>query len=241
MSTTSRLHVGRRVLVVDTLPSTNDYARRLTAGDVVRAREQTAGRGQYGRSWVSPADSGVWLSAVVSPPAELCRPVVLTAWAAVAVAEAVRPLVNRQPAVKWPNDLLVKGKKIAGVLIERQGATVIAGVGLNVRQTQADFDAAGLPDAGSLQTVSGSEFDLDAAAEALVDSLEREYVALIGGELSTLESTWKWRIGLLGRPVIATLHDGREVSGRLTEMAFDGVVIESRAIAPEQIRSLTPS
>ena len=104
------LHVGRRVLYYDELPSTLPVAAALAAdpatdGVAVLAGVQTAGRGQYGRSWLCPPGAGVLLGVLLFPPPPLRRPAVLTAWAAVAVAETVRRLTDFYATIKWPNDV----------------------------------------------------------------------------------------------------------------------------------------
>src|SRR5262245_42686943 len=146
--------VGGRVLLYDCLDSTNALALSLASdpasdGRVLVAREQTAGRGQHGRSWQSPPGTSVLLSAILFPPPPLRRPAILTAWAAVSVCDTVRDVAGLDATIKWPNDVLIGGRKACGILIEQRGGTVI-GIGLNVRQTAAIFEAAGLPDATSL-------------------------------------------------------------------------------------------
>src|SRR5207245_2431978 len=109
--------LGRRVLVFDQLDSTSTYAAGL-AGDpandgmVILAREQTAGRGQHGRTWSAPAGSSVLLSVLLFPPPELRRPAILTAWVAVSVCETILKLTGLQAKIKWPNDVLIRGKKV---------------------------------------------------------------------------------------------------------------------------------
>jgi BirA family transcriptional regulator, biotin operon repressor / biotin---[acetyl-CoA-carboxylase] ligase len=240
-------HIGRRILVFDHLPSTNDYAASLVnesdaAGTVIRARSQSAGRGTFGRTWHSPADAGVWVSVILDPPAHLRRPAILTAWAAVSVAEAIRPVIGRQPRIKWPNDVLIGRKKVCGLLIE-QGRYTIVGIGLNVNQTADDFAAAELPDATSLTLVIGRPQDVDAVAADVIAALDREYELLLNGELTTLEACWKWRVGLLGRMVKVECYDGRRHHGRLLEMAFDGLDVltpdgDRTRIIPEEIRQI---
>lgn len=240
-------HIGRRVLVFDELPSTNDHAAAIAhepdaVGTVVIARAQTAGRGNYGRCWHSPRDAGVWMSVIVDPPVHLRRPVVVTAWAAVSVAEAIRAVIGRQPKIKWPNDVLVGRKKVAGILVEQKCRTVV-GIGLNMNQSQDDFVDAELPDAVSLSIVTGRIFDLDEVAAAIIDCLDREYDSILNGELAMLEACWKWRVGLLGRPVELECHDGRQVTGRLVEMAFGRMELDtgegnSAILLPESVKSL---
>jgi BirA family biotin operon repressor/biotin-[acetyl-CoA-carboxylase] ligase len=235
-------HVGRRVLLYDSLPSTNDLAAELAEdGLVVVADFQTAGRGQYGRAWQSRPGASLLMSVAIRPPAEVRRPVVLTAWAAVAVAEAVRELTGVQARIKWPNDLLVRGKKVCGILIEQRDA-VVCGIGLNLNQTADEFAEAGLPEADSLGAVAGWPIERDAALEAVVLRLDEEYDRLVGGELVPLESDWKWRVGLLGRPVVAELADGTAAAGRLRDLRFDGVELDGgRVLTPEFVRQLRPA
>jgi BirA family biotin operon repressor/biotin-[acetyl-CoA-carboxylase] ligase len=247
---TARL--GRRVLVYDSLDSTNTAAARLAAEDpaadglAVLARFQSAGRGQYGRAWHSRPGSSLLLSAVFTPPSEVKRPVVLTALAAVAVAEAVYALSGMQSRVKWPNDLLVRGKKVCGLLIEQHGAAVVVGVGLNLAQTADEFEAAGLPGATSLALLTGRAVAVRDAAEAVLRRLDAEYARLLAGESVAVEADWKWRIGLLGRQVAVEMNDGSTVAGRLHEMGFDGLELEVadglfRVVKPESVSHLRPA
>jgi BirA family biotin operon repressor/biotin-[acetyl-CoA-carboxylase] ligase len=235
--------IGRRVLVFDSVESTNTVAAGLagpeTDGLVVLADFQTAGRGRFGRVWQSRPGSSLLMSVALQPPAELRRPVVLTAWAAVAVAEAVFALTGVQAKVKWPNDLLVRGKKVCGILIE-QAAGVVVGIGLNLNQTAEEFEAAGLPEATSLGVVAGNPIDPRAAAGVLIRRLDAEYDRLLSGERVAVEADWKWRTGLLGRQVTVELTDGTTVEGRMHEMGFDALEVEIatgfvRAIVPETV------
>ena len=107
-------HIGRPVYWFDELDSTNAFAQALPAGAAVIADHQTAGRGQYGRTWTSRPGTSLLLSLVLDPPTELRRAVVLTAWAAVAVGESIRQITGQQARIKWPNDVLVAwGEKFA--------------------------------------------------------------------------------------------------------------------------------
>ncbi|HEY2783714.1 MAG TPA: biotin--[acetyl-CoA-carboxylase] ligase [Fimbriiglobus sp.] len=237
-------HIGRPVYWFDELDSTNAYAQTLSAGAAVIADHQTAGRGQYGRTWTSRPGASLLISFVLDPPAEWRRAVVLTAWAAVAVGETIRRLTNQQARIKWPNDLLVRGKKICGILIE-QGRSLVCGIGLNVNQSAEEFAAAGLPEATSLAIVGETAFDLRAVATAAIHSLDEGYDRLVSGEIPLLESEWKWRTGLLGRSVVAELADGTTTAGRLRDMSFDGIELDAgdgavRALIPEHVRQLRP-
>lgn len=236
-------HIGRRVLVFDSVSSTNELALNMPEGVVVMAREQTKGRGQYGRSWHSGKDAGVWLSAIPSPPAHLRKPVILTAWAAVAVAETVRSIINSTPTIKWPNDVLVNEKKIAGVLIEL-GQRAITGIGLNVNQTTDQFTAASLPDATSLAILSRQPWDCDVVAKNLIYHLDREYGWIVDGNLQSLQDRWREYLGLLGQSVQVHLHSGSATNGTCLRLDFESVTIAQAngqilSFLPEQIRNIS--
>jgi BirA family biotin operon repressor/biotin-[acetyl-CoA-carboxylase] ligase len=235
-------HVGRPVFVFDEVDSTQTVARALPPGSAVIADRQSAGRGQYGRTWTSRPGASLLLSVVLDPPPELRRAVVLTAWAAVAVGDSIRQLVGWTPRIKWPNDLLLNGRKVCGVLIE-QGTTVVGGIGLNVNQTAEQFAEDGLPDATSLAVVTGSPIPVRDVAKTVLRSLDEWYDRLLAGDWSTLEAAWRAGTGLVGRPVIAELADGTAVPGRVWDMGFDGIELDAgagavRVLVPEHVRQL---
>jgi BirA family biotin operon repressor/biotin-[acetyl-CoA-carboxylase] ligase len=239
--------VGRRVLVFDELESTNSYAAELAgdpdnAGVAVLARVQTAGRGQHGRTWTCPPNLGVLLSALLFPPAELRRPVLLTAWAAVAVCQTIQLLTGKQARIKWPNYVLVDERKICGILIE-QGKGTVAGIGLNVNQGAEHFAAAGLPDATSLALLTQRPLDWNDTARLLIRQLDETYTLLLTGGGATLEAHWQRHLALVGCAVraecIAETHQGR-----LLAVGWNGVGIakpdgEVLSLVPERIVHLS--
>ena len=200
--------LGRRVLVFDRLDSTSTVAAGLAVaadadGLAVLADEQTGGRGQHGRTWTCPAGAGVLLSVVLFPPPPLRRPAILTAWAAVSVCETILELTGLQARIKWPNDVLIRGRKVCGILIEQRTVAggqapivTICGIGLNVNQTADTFAAAGLTEAASLAVFTGERRDCGAVARRLLHHLDEQYDALCAGDLATLETCWKGRLGL---------------------------------------------
>lgn len=248
-------HLGRPLRIYAELDSTNTQALRHAEdvslhGLTLLAHAQSAGRGQYGRSWLTTPRSSVLLSALLFPPAHLRRPVLLTSWAAVAVCDLVHALTGSDAAVKWPNDIYLGGKKVCGILIEqrttadrRHPLATVVGVGLNVTQTADDFAQAGLPLAGSLRSVAGQSHESDAVALALIEHLDRWYDRLDRGEHSTLQSAWRTRLGLVGHDVIVERADG-VVMGHLHELTFDAAILTGEddipmSLAPESIRHIT--
>lgn len=244
--------LGCRVLVFDRLDSTNNLAASL-AGDPVNdglailADEQTAGRGQHGRTWLAAPGQSVLLSLLVSPPPELCRPAVLTAWAAVAVCATVQGITGQPPRIKWPNDVLLHERKVCGILIESAAGApcFVVGIGLNIQQSAESFAAAGLPDAASLAQFTAQPLHTRAIAADLIRQLDHDYDALCRGDLATLETHWRKHLGLLGKNVIAECADGTH-QGRLINLSFRVVELacgENRVLTltPERIQHLSGS
>jgi BirA family biotin operon repressor/biotin-[acetyl-CoA-carboxylase] ligase len=202
------------VHLFDRAGSTNDVARALAesgapAGTAVLAEEQVAGRGRGGRGWQSPPGVGVWLSLVLRPRA-LAAPGLLPILVGLAAAEALDPFVRPATvSIKWPNDLQLAGRKLAGILCEGSwdgGAPgfVVAGIGINVLHSIGDFPSELRDDATSLRIASGwmpprAEV-AGAVARAIVRRLADPPAELPGALLDALRA----RDALLGRRVRVT-------------------------------------
>lgn len=242
--------LGRRVLVYDRLDSTNNLAASLASdpandGLAILADEQTAGRGQHGRTWLAAPGQSVLLSLLVTPPPELCRPAVLTAWAAVAVCATIQQIIGVSPRIKWPNDVLLRDRKVCGILIESAAgpSRFVVGIGLNVQQNAATFDAAGLTEAISLAQLTAHPLDTHAVAADLIRQLDRDYDALCQGNLARLETHWRQHLGLLGKQVVAECADATH-HGRLIDLSFHGIELalageRSLMLVPERIQHLS--
>ncbi len=191
--------VLRRAVVIRETASTQDAARRLGAqpGDVVVAWRQTAGRGRLGRRWADTREDGVALSIVLpcGPPERLALAF------AVGVATAAEQLLDRPVGIKWPNDIVVERRKLAGILIEQSGALAVAGIGLNVSQTTWPKDLAEV--AVSLGQLGAQVDRLD----AIVAVLESLSTALRQPD-DVLVEAFTERDSLSGAE--ATLRNGRE-------------------------------
>jgi BirA family biotin operon repressor/biotin-[acetyl-CoA-carboxylase] ligase len=242
-------HVGRHVAVYTRLSSTNTVASEWLArspqqgeGWAILAEEQTAGRGQYNRPWQAPSGKALLLSVIVQPPAALTRPVVLTAWVAVAVADAIRDMTDQDTVIKWPNDLLLQKRKVCGILIERHGSATIAGIGLNLNQLAEDWTILNLPHAISLYQATKRRITIRQATERVLYRLDHHYTSLLEGNLELLVERWRNGLGLLGRRVRLELADGEEAVGTLCTLDFDTVALatptELLAWAPERITHL---
>ena len=184
--------IGRNLVWLDETASTNTYAKQLALegaehGTAVMADTQTAGRGRMDRSFHSPKGKGLYLSVVLRPKAPLQRLMCVTALAGVAVCDAVETVCGLRPGMKWPNDPVLGGRKICGILTElvtppEGSPVVILGIGVNVLHTEEDFPPELRPIASSLAMEVGRPVDrLQLAAEVL-RRLEETDAALNSGD-----------------------------------------------------------
>lgn len=212
----------------DILASSNDEAAlpHYVEGDVIVVEQQTAGRGQRGHSW----ESGVGLNLTLSA---LFEPTFLNPSSQFLLSEAVALGVKDMLArygivakIKWTNDIYVGDKKLAGILIEHklQGsgiARTIAGIGLNVNQTEF---SAQLPNPVSMAQVAGREFDRDEVLERLNESLVRRYEQLRGGDGETLQKDYHRSLYRLDSQYYYALPDGTRFRGTIRGVAESGAL-----------------
>ena len=187
--------IGRDIVVVDETTSTNDSVLERTSpstpeGLVVFAERQTAGRGQRNNSWESAAGKGLWFSILLRPKIDIGASAQLAEWAARTIADTISTEFAREATVNLPNDVVVAGKKIAGVLVEMRAQKnsphiAIVGIGLNVNQRAEDFSGELRPRAISLAMAldrsarrrirRGEQVDRHQLAVALLQNLDASY------------------------------------------------------------------
>lgn len=141
--------VGREVQFFDTIDSTNNHAKKLAFGGCVDgmsviAGQQMSGRGRLGREWVSPPDKGIYISIVLRPDIAPAQTQILTLVTAVATVKAISKVTGVQPGIKWPNDLVIDGKKVCGILLEMSSEAdrvnyIVIGIGINYSQNAEEF------------------------------------------------------------------------------------------------------
>ena len=226
------LYVGRNLRYYATTVSTQDAAREEAErgapdGTAVLAEEQTAGRGRLGRSWVSPAGKNLYLTLVMRPPARRLR--VLSIVSPLAIAEALEEAAGLSSRIKWPNDVVVGGRKIAGILIETDLAGdavkhALVGMGLNV-----NFDVETQPEIADIATSVQRELGRDASREellaALLNAFEARYSEAL--ESDAVFQAWRSRLETLGRRVRATLGE-RVVEGVAEDVDAEGSLLIRR-------------
>jgi BirA family biotin operon repressor/biotin-[acetyl-CoA-carboxylase] ligase len=217
---------GHTILTYESIGSTMDRARELAhkgapEGTLVIAAEQTTGRGRLDRSWLSPGGS-LSLSLLLYPA--LGKLPYLTMLAGLAAAEAIEKVSSLKTVLKWPNDVLVNGKKVAGILVEsgivRGQSFAVIGIGVNV-----NLEMASCPDiaaiATSLSDESNGEIDARKLLRALVDGIENLYTHF---DAVTTLASWRTRLVTLGRQVRATSGNA-VIEGLAVDVTDDGALV----------------
>lgn len=223
------------LLWFDTIDSTNTRAKLLAAqgaphGTLLIADHQTGGQGRRGRSFHSPAGTGIYMSLIIRPncaPAELMH---LTCAAAVAMCDAVEDAVGIRPGIKWTNDLVWGKRKLAGILTELsltpRGMVdyAVIGIGINCCQTESDFPEDIRPIAGSLASVTGREIDRAKVAAAMADALYRMDRQLLVGKADML-SRYRRDCVTLGQEVSVLRADGSVRHGTALDIDQEGALL----------------
>ena len=189
--------LGQPRLDVETCESTQLLVdTSLPEGALVVADHQTSGRGRLGRSWEAPAGAALLFSVLLKPPAERRIPE-LSLVAGIAVADALERTLGLSVQIKWPNDVMLRRKKIAGCLAEARDGAVVLGIGVNVGQTQDQLP----PNAGSIRTLTGRTMDREELLSTVLDDLGSRYAAWSAGGLDAVYEGLGPRDFLRGRQV----------------------------------------
>lgn len=220
---------GRQIVYLPSVDSTNRRARQLAAegaphGTLVIADEQTAGRGRRGRGWISPAGEGVFMSLILRPqshPSEVAR---LSMQTALAVALSIAQTTGLDARIKWPNDIVCGGRKVCGMLLEMNADEqavhdVVAGIGINVHQTQFAPEIA--QTASSLDLLSGQRVCLAALVRAFLEAFERTEALAAQGALM---DAYRARSATLGQRVQVIAPAG-SFNGTALEVTDSGSLI----------------
>lgn len=210
---------GQHIHLLEQTDSTQTVARRLIAdgdtpeGTLVIAEQQTAGRGRHGRPWHSPAGKGIWMSLVTYPkiPPQYCSQ--LTLLAAVAVTRAIKKRHSIDVGIKWPNDLLINGKKICGILLESsiEGESVryvIVGIGISANIRQEDYPEDLRDKATSILNESGHEVDRQLLICDTMHQFEQLYTIYQEQGFSPIKLLWESLSVSLDQTVRVQTHEG---------------------------------
>jgi BirA family biotin operon repressor/biotin-[acetyl-CoA-carboxylase] ligase len=226
--------IGRDIRVFHQTASTNDVIEKLARdgvkeGAVVFAESQTKGRGRLGRKWVSPARKGLWFSVLLRPELRPHETTQLTVASATALRRAIQTETGLEPEIKWPNDVVIHGKKVAGILTELTAELdrvkyVIVGLGVDVNLNAADFPSDLRKLATSLRAELGKAVSRPELAVAILRELDRDYTRLCSGGFSALADEWEEHCTTLGHEVVIRAG-GRQIRGRAEALSEEGTLL----------------
>jgi BirA family biotin operon repressor/biotin-[acetyl-CoA-carboxylase] ligase len=212
-------------------------------GLVLIAEEQASGRGRLDRHWASPPRAGLWMSFLLRPTVPREQWGTLSLLTAVALEESLKAVCGVSAKLKWPNDVLIDGKKVCGILAQVEGSAVIVGTGLNVSLTEEELP---FPEATSLLLSESSTVDREAIAAGFLAHLAAVYDTWNERGPASVIERWRRNSATLGRHVAVSFPNGRKVSGRAVgidnggclQVALDDGAVET--IAAGDIVHLRP-
>ncbi len=226
--------VGREVVYLEQTDSTNMQARQLAEGGaaeglVVIADRQSSGRGRMGRFWVSPPGVNLYLSVVLRPPIEPRHATQMTFLTATAVAEAIEASGDFAPQLKWPNDVLLNGKKVAGLLNELNAETeqihfMILGIGVNLNMTPEQFPSDLRAPATSLLNEGGGKVSRLAFTRTLLQRIDHHYRIYLDEGFAPIMAAWERRSHMIGRQVEVDYQHSR-LTGTVTGLDEAGALL----------------
>lgn len=226
--------IGRDIRVFAQTTSTNDVVEKLARdgakeGVVVFAESQTKGRGRLGRVWNSPAGKGLWCSILLRPNLRPQETTQLTVAAAAATWRAINRVTGLRPEIKWPNDILIRGKKLVGILTELSAEVdrvkhITLGIGVDVNLTTAEFPVELRKIATSLRVELGKPIERAELATAILQELDRDYARVIGGNFPQLADEWEEHCSTIGKQVIVGIGN-RQLRGRAESLDDDGALL----------------
>ncbi|AKU25549.1 biotin--[acetyl-CoA-carboxylase] ligase [Geobacillus sp. WSUCF-018B] len=226
--------LGHTIHFFEEVDSTQRIAAKLAyegapEGTLVVAEEQKAGRGRLDRKWFSPKGTGIWMSLILRPPIPPQRAPQLTLLVAVAISQAIQEVTGLVPDIKWPNDILLHGKKGVGILTELQADpdrvhSVIVGIGINVNQTAEQFPEDIRAIATSLAIEKGERIKRAPLIQEILLRIERLYKQYLAHGFRPIKLLWEGYAVSIGKPVTARTLGGtiRGIARGITE---DGLLI----------------
>ena len=226
--------VGRDIRVFEETTSTNDVIEKLARdgvkeGAVVFAESQTKGRGRLGRKWTSPTHKGLWFSILLRPELSPQETTQLTVASATALRRAINNVTGLAAEIKWPNDLLIGGKKVVGILTEMSAEVdrvrhVILGIGVDVNQDADEFPAELRKIATSLKIEAGVEIPRAELATEILRELDFDYARICGGKFATVADEWEAGCATIGKNVSVQMG-ARLIRGCAEALDDDGALL----------------
>ena len=227
-------HLGHRIYHYPEIGSTNDRAIELAAagepeGSIVIAEQQTRGRGRRDRTWISAGRLGLYLSMILRPGGDASGAPLFTLLGAVATARAISSACGCVARIKWPNDVVVKHRKVAGILGEVRNSSpileeLVLGIGVNVNHGTEDFPGALGDQATSLYLETGRRHDRSALLVAILECFERCYLALLRDGPEELLAAWRQLSAIPPGTRLRLMAGDDPIEGILIDIEPDGAL-----------------
>jgi BirA family transcriptional regulator, biotin operon repressor / biotin---[acetyl-CoA-carboxylase] ligase len=226
--------IGRRIQVFNETSSTNSIIECLAnqgfpEGHVVFAESQSNGRGRFNRAWISPARKGLWFSILLRPKILQENATQITIAAATAISRAIRNETSVPAEIKWPNDILVGAKKVAGILSELHTTDknlnyLVLGIGVNVNIPSACFPASLREHATSLMLAKDALINRPQLAAAILREIDIDYDKILNGRFEALANEWSEQCSTTGKNVLIQLGN-RQIYGRAESLDKTGALL----------------
>ncbi len=226
--------VANHIIKLDSVSSTNEYAIQLLSktepseGTVITTSFQTNGRGQYGRKWQSDPNQSLLLSLILKPSnLEIKNIFFLNMCISLAIRDFVSIITKKEIKIKWPNDIYINNKKIAGILIQNQISSLgisssIIGIGINVNQTSFEINNA---NPTSLSIVENISYNLDELYEQLYPILDSYYLLLRNKKYQKIKTLYIQNLYKLNESSKFKLADGGVFTGNIIDIASNGAIV----------------
>jgi len=225
--------IGKKIYFYKEIGSTNDEASRLIKlgvgeGAVVISEAQTKGKGKPGRQWFSPR-GGIYLSVIIEPFKAAGKSLQLTLLGTLAAARAINGLTTLKAKVKWPNDIVVSGKKIGGILTEAKSSrgnktSFVVGIGLNAAPIGSDAPEDIREGATSLEDETGKKVSRTKIIKVILEEFEKLYFLLLAGQDEMIMNEWKILSETIGKQVSIMTHEG-QIDGKAIGIGESGGLI----------------
>lgn len=231
--------IGRKIYYFNTIDSTQNFALKLASkphenGSIVISEQQTHGRGRQNRKWVSPR-GGIWLSVLLKPNFEISQASLFPMLTSLALAISIEKVLKLKPKLKWPNDLTLDNKKVAGILVDasiesNQIDYLVIGVGINFKIQPSTISKI-VKNSGNFYGITTLVTKKEKAEpilllQAFLHELEQLYSKLVAGNTYGIKNEWEKRSSTIGRKVKISSPSG-ETKGKATGIDDDGALLIS--------------
>jgi len=228
--------IGKKIYYYDTIDSTQNVALKIATnskedGTVVISQRQTKGRGRMGRKWISP-HGGIWLSIILHPKFEISHTTIFPIASSIALATAIEKTIGIQPELKWPNDVTINGKKVAGMLVDTSIESneieyMVLGVGINFKVNPAKIEKS-IKNSGHFYGVTTLTGKKEANPKLLIQSflyeLEKVIDLLDEGRTKKIINIWSKKSSNIGKVVTVKTSNGK-IRGKFSKLDKDGALL----------------